>query len=155
MGRKLKEAILARRLEATLSKEQILELYLNEIFLGYRSYGVASAAFNYFGKPLDLLIIAEAAYLAALPKGPNNYQPILHKQAAMARRNWIIDQMVGMRWVSRADGEIAKSQDLVVQLAPERAKYKDADFFGGGGRRRARAGGGRGGGRPRGGGGGR
>ena len=129
MGRKLKEAILARRLEATLSKEQILELYLNEIFLGYRSYGVASAAFNYFGKPLDKLTIAEAAYLAALPKGPNNYQPILHKQAAMARRNWIIDQMVGMRWVSRADGEIAKSQDLVVQLAPERAKYKDADFF--------------------------
>ena len=129
VGRKLKEAILARRLEATLSKEQILELYLNEIFLGYRSYGVASAAFNYFGKPLDKLTIAEAAYLAALPKGPNNYHPILHKQAAMARRNWIIDQMLAMRWITRQDGEIAKSQDLKVQLAPERAKYKDGDFF--------------------------
>jgi penicillin-binding protein 1A len=129
MGRKLREAILARRLEATLSKEQILELYLNEIFLGYRSFGVASASFNYFGKPLDQLTVAEAAYLAALPKGPNNYHPILHKAAAMGRRNWIIDQMVGMRWVSRADAEKAKAEDLKVQLAPERAKYKDADFF--------------------------
>src|SRR6202012_5115852 len=74
-GRKIKEAILARRIEETLPKERILELYLNEIWLGYRSYGVAAAAFNYFGKPLNELTLAQAAYLAALPKGPNNYHP--------------------------------------------------------------------------------
>ncbi|EHN71814.1 1A family, partial [Streptomyces coelicoflavus ZG0656] len=71
--RKLKEAILANRLEATLSKEQILGLYLNEIFLGYRSFGIASAAYNYFGKSLNQLTPDEAAFLASLPKGPNNY----------------------------------------------------------------------------------
>jgi penicillin-binding protein 1A len=129
VGRKLKEAILARRLEATLSKEQILELYLNEIFLGYRSYGVASAAYNYYGKPLDQLDIAEAAYLAALPKGPKEFHPILHKQAAMARRNWIIGQMQGIGWITKAQADAAMKEDLKVQLAPERAKYKDADFF--------------------------
>jgi penicillin-binding protein 1A len=129
VGRKLKEAILARRLEATLDKRQILELYLNEIFLGYRSYGVGSAAFNYYGKSLNQLDIAEAAYLAALPKGPNNYQPIKHRAAAIARRNWIIDQMAEMGWITPQQAREAKKQDLKVQLAPERAKYKDADFF--------------------------
>ncbi len=129
IGRKLKEAILARRLEATLDKRQILELYLNEIFLGYRSYGVASAAFNYFGKPLERLTLAEAAYLAALPKGPNNYHPIRHKERAMARRNWILGQMVESGAVTREQAEAAMREDLVVQLAPARAKYRDADFF--------------------------
>jgi len=129
IGRKLKEAILARRLEATLDKRQILELYLNEIFLGYRSYGVASAAFNYFGKPLERLTLAEAAYLAALPKGPNNYHPIKNKARAMARRNWILDQMVQSGAITRGQAEAAKREDLVVQLAPARARYKDADFF--------------------------
>ncbi|HRH21055.1 MAG TPA: transglycosylase domain-containing protein, partial [Brevundimonas sp.] len=75
IGRKVREAILAQRLESVLTKEQILELYLNEIFLGYRSFGVAAAAYNYFGKSLDELTPAEAAFLAALPKGPNNYHP--------------------------------------------------------------------------------
>ncbi len=129
VGRKLKEAILARRLEANLDKEQILELYLNEIFLGYRSYGVASAAFNYFGKPLDQLTVAEAAYLAALPKGPNNYHPIKRKAQAIARRNWIIGQMLEQRWVTREQADAAMKEDLKVNLAPERARYKDADFF--------------------------
>jgi penicillin-binding protein 1A len=129
MGRKLKEAILARRLEAVLTKQNILELYLNEIFLGYRSYGVSSAAYNYFGKPLDQLDIAEAAYLAALPKGPNNYHPIQHKAQAIARRNWIIDQMADIGWITREQADDAKREDLKVQLSPERAKYKDADFF--------------------------
>src|SRR5262249_36569037 len=93
VGRKLKEAILARRLEATLGKEQILELHLNEFFLGSRSSGVAPAAFNYFGNPLNQLSLPEPAYRAALPKGPNNYHPIKHKAQAIGRRNWILDQM--------------------------------------------------------------
>ena len=129
LGRKLKEAILARRLEQTLTKEQILNLYLNEIWLGYRSYGVAAAAYNYFGKSLQDLDLAEMAYLAALPKGPDNYQPIRNKAAAIARRNWIIGQMQQLGWVSRAEAQAAIKEDLKVQLAPSRAHYRDADYF--------------------------
>jgi penicillin-binding protein 1A len=129
LGRKLKEAILARRLEQTLSKEQILELYLNEIWLGYRSYGVAAAAYNYFGKSLGDLDLAEMAFLAALPKGPDNYHPIRFKQRAIERRNWIIGQMQELGWVSRAEAQAAIAEDLKVQGAPTRAKYRDADYF--------------------------
>ncbi|MEI6440569.1 MAG: penicillin-binding protein 1A [Alphaproteobacteria bacterium] len=129
MGRKLKEAILARRLEQTLNKEQILELYLNEIWLGYRSFGVGAAAYNYFGKSISDLTLAQSAYLAALPKGPDNYQPIRHKANAIARRNWILDQMAELGWVTEAQAAAAKKEDLVVQAAPSRAKYRDADFF--------------------------
>ena len=129
VGRKLKEAILARRLEQTLNKEQILELYLNEIWLGYRSYGVGAAAYNYFGKSISDLTLAECAYLAALPKGPDNYHPTRRKANAIARRNWIIGQMADLGWVSRADADKALKEDLKVQNAPSRAKYRDADFF--------------------------
>ena len=129
IGRKLKEAILARRLEATLDKEQILELYLNEIFLGYRSYGVASAAYNYFGKSLNALTPAEAAYLAALPKGPNNYHPIKRKAQAIRRRDWILTEMGQLGWLDRDVVRKAVAEDLVVQDKPKRAQYADADFF--------------------------
>jgi penicillin-binding protein 1A len=129
LGRKLKEAILARRVEQTLTKEQILGLYLNEIWLGYRSYGVAAAAYNYFGKPMQDLDLAEMAYLAALPKGPDNYHPIRAKAKAIERRNWIIGQMEDLGWVTRAEAEAAKKEDLKVQQAPTRAHYRDADYF--------------------------
>ncbi len=128
-GRKIKEAILARRIEQTLPKTRILELYLNEIWLGYRSYGVAAAAFNYFGKSLNELDLAQMAYLAALPKGPDNYHPIRHRTAAIARRNWIINEMVTMGAVTRAQGEAAMHEDLKVQTTPERTHYRDADYF--------------------------
>jgi len=91
--RKIKEAILAFRIEQAFDKDRILELYLNEIYLGLRSYGVAAAALNYFGKSLDELTLAEAAYLAALPKAPNNYHPFRRPEAALARRNWVLDRM--------------------------------------------------------------
>jgi len=107
LGRKLKEGILAKRLEETLTKERILELYLNEIWLGYRSYGVGAAAYNYFGKPLNQLSLSEVAYLAALPKGPDNYHPIRRKANAIGRRNWVLGQMAEVGWVSRADAEAA------------------------------------------------
>jgi penicillin-binding protein 1A len=128
-GRKIKEAILARRLEQTLPKERILELYLNEIWLGYRSYGVAAAAFNYFGKSLNELDLAQMAYLAALPKGPDNYHPIRHRTAAIARRNWIINEMLAMGAVTRPQAEAAMREDLKVQTTPERTHYRDADYF--------------------------
>src|SRR5438552_656668 len=87
-------AVLAAGIDATYSKEKVLELYLNEIFLGSNCYGVGAAALNYFGKSLDELSIAEVAFLAALPKGPGNYDPRRYHDAAVERRNWVIDQMV-------------------------------------------------------------
>jgi penicillin-binding protein 1A len=131
LGRKVKEAILARRLEEALTKPQILELYLNEIWLGRRAFGVAAASFNYFNKPLEQLTLAEAAYLAALPKGPNNYNPTspARKQAAITRRNWVLGQMAEEGVVSVADAQAAMAEDLVLQEVQTRVRYKDADFF--------------------------
>ncbi|MDB0048809.1 penicillin-binding protein 1A [Pseudomonadota bacterium] len=91
--RKIKEAILAIRIERAFSKNQILELYLNEIYLGFKSYGVAAAALNYFDKSLDNLNIAEMAFLAALPKAPNNYNPLYKIEQATIRRNWVLHQI--------------------------------------------------------------
>jgi penicillin-binding protein 1A len=129
IGRKLKEALIAQQLDGTLTKERILELYLNEIWLGYRSYGVGAAAYNYFGKSITDLDLAQCAYLASLPKGPDNYHPIRRKAQAMARRNWVLDQMAEAGWVTRAQANAAKREDLAVQPEPTRAKYRDADYF--------------------------
>jgi penicillin-binding protein 1A len=129
IGRKLKEALIAQQLDGTLTKERILELYLNEIWLGYRSYGVGAAAYNYFGKSITDLDLAQCAYLASLPKGPDNYHPIRRKAQAMGRRNWVLDQMAEAGWVTRAQANAAKQEDLVVQPEPTRAKYRDADYF--------------------------
>jgi penicillin-binding protein 1A len=110
--RKIKEAILASRVERVLSKDQILELYLNEIFLGNRSYGVAAAALNYFNKPLDAITIEEAAYLAALPKAPSNYHPVDDHEAALTRRNWVIGRMEAEKFITDDQAEIAKRKPL-------------------------------------------
>jgi len=128
LERKIKEAILSFRIEHSLSKDRILELYLNEIYLGYGSYGVASAALNYFDKSLSELTIAEAAYLAALPKAPNNYNPVRHRQAAIARRNWVIDRMAEDGYITRADAEAAKAEPFVVKK-PEETEFAHADYF--------------------------
>jgi penicillin-binding protein 1A len=113
--RKLKEAILAFRIERAFTKDRILELYLNEIYLGLGSYGVAAASLKYFGKSLDELSIAEAAYLAALPKAPNNYHPILATEAAIARRNWVIGRMLSDGRVTPEEAEVAAGEPLVVK----------------------------------------
>ena len=91
--RKIREAILAWRIESTLSKEQILELYLNQIFLGRNAYGVQSASRAYFDKDVDQLNLPEAAYLAILPKAPSNYDPVRHQKRALIRRNWVLGEM--------------------------------------------------------------
>jgi penicillin-binding protein 1A len=109
--RKIKEAILAFRMEKSMTKDRLLELYLNEIYLGERSYGVAAAALNYFNKPLERLSIDEAAFLAALPKAPNNYHPLRKHDAALARRNWVVGRM-------EEDGYITKGQAELAKLAP-------------------------------------
>src|SRR5690606_28397149 len=110
IDRKVKEAILSFRIEQTYSKDKILELYLNEIFFGLNSYGIAGAALTYFGKSVTELTIAESAYLAALPKGPNNYHPFRKEAAAIERRNWVIDRMAENGYIPQADAEEAKKQ---------------------------------------------
>ncbi len=112
IARKVKEAILALRIEQALSKDRILELYLNEIFLGNRSYGIAAAALNYFNKSLDELTIAEAAYLAALPKAPNNYNPERQHEAAIARRNWVIGRMAEDGAITAEEAALALTEPL-------------------------------------------
>jgi penicillin-binding protein 1A len=113
-ARKIREMLLAFRIEAAYSKDKILELYLNEIYLGLGNYGVAAAALNYFGKSVHELTISQAAYLAALPKAPNNYHPFLKWERAIERRNWVIDRMVENGYVSREQGEKAKAEPLGV-----------------------------------------
>ncbi|KAA0698427.1 penicillin-binding protein 1A [Neorhizobium sp. P12A] len=127
--RKLKEGILSFRIEQTYSKDKILELYLNEIFFGLNSYGIASAALTYFDKPVTDLTIAESAYLASLPKGPNNYSPFRHADAALTRRNWVIDRMVENGYVSQADGEDAKKQPLGVVNKRNGGSVFASEFF--------------------------
>ncbi|MEM6781462.1 MAG: penicillin-binding protein 1A [Pseudomonadota bacterium] len=126
--RKIREAILATRIEKALSKEKIMELYLNEIFLGQRAYGVAAAALIYFNKALDELTYAEAAYLAALPKAPNNYHPIRNRESAIARRDWVLDRMVDDGHITKSQAELAKATPLQMK-APEAEERVEAPYF--------------------------
>ncbi len=130
--RKIKEAILAIRIERAYPKEKILELYLNEIFLGLNSYGVAAASLNYFNKELKDLEPHEAAYLAALPKAPNNYHPFrseLTKRRARERRNWILDEMAQNGFLDAKIAAEAKKKDLSVNPRPFGTHISTAEFF--------------------------
>ena len=127
--RKIQEALLAIRIESTFSKDRILELYLNEIFLGLNSYGVAAAALNYFDKALYQLDLAEAAYIAALPKGPNNYHPFRRPQAAIERRNWVIDRMVENGYATPEEAALAKEEPLNVVPRAGGSQLYAAEYF--------------------------
>ena len=131
--RKIKEIILATRLESTLSKEEILELYLNEIFLGQNSYGVTAAAQVYFGKSLEELSLAEIAYLAALPQAPSVLHPVREKPRAIARRNYVIGQMLENGYVTAEEAAAAREEDLrTVQsgdLPSARIAMPPRDYF--------------------------
>ncbi|MBX4858754.1 penicillin-binding protein 1A [Rhizobium sophorae] len=129
IDRKIKEAILSFRIEQAYSKDKILELYLNEIFFGLNSYGIAGAALTYFNKSVTELTVAEAAYLASLPKGPANYHPFRHPEAALERRNWVIDRMVENGYVSQSDGEEAKKQPLGVTARTTGPSLFASDYF--------------------------
>ncbi len=126
--RKIKEAILAFRIERALSKDRILELYLNEIYLGYGSYGVATAALNYFNNSMDELTTSEAAYLAALPKAPNNYHPVRRTEAAVNRRNWVLGRMLEEGFIDEEEARNASASPLSV-IPREAAQFVEADFF--------------------------
>ena len=111
-SRKAKELILAVRIDQSMSKEKVLEVYLNEIFLGLQSYGVAAAAQAYFNKPLDDLTLAEAAFLAALPKAPNNYNPFRSPEAAKGRRDWVLDRMAEDHAITAEQAAQAKAAPI-------------------------------------------
>jgi penicillin-binding protein 1A len=126
--RKIKEALLAFRMEQAFTKNQILELYLNQIYLGVGSYGVAAAAVNYFDKSLDELTTSEAAFLAGLPKAPSWYDPGRRPEAAKARRDWVIGRMLDVGAIDRAAAEQAIAEPLVLrQRAP--TEMVSADYF--------------------------
>ena len=127
--RKIKEALLALRIERTYSKDKILELYLNQIYLGLGAYGIAAASLLYFDKSVHELTIAEVAYLAALPKGPNNYNPFRHRDEAIARRNYVIDRMVEDGFITAQAGDKAKKQPLNVAVRPTGAHTFAAEYF--------------------------
>ena len=129
MERKIREAILAIRIEQVLSKDKILELYLNEIFLGQRSYGVAAAALNYFNKSLDELNIAEVAYLAALPKAPSNYHPVRRYDAAVARRNYVIGRMLEDGYITPEQAEAARTAPLATRRRDPTEIVENAEYF--------------------------
>src|SRR5262245_10301522 len=126
--RKAKELILAFRLEQSYSKDRLLELYLNQIYLGQGAYGVVAAALNYFDKTLDQLTVGEAAYLAGLPKAPNDYHLTLRPAAAKARRDWVIGQMLENGYITKEQAE----QALAEPLQPRKRSTTDmvsADYF--------------------------
>ena len=127
--RKVKEAILSLRIEQAYSKDKILELYLNEIFLGLGAYGVAAASLEYFDKSVHELTLAETAYLAALPKGPNNYNPFRFPDRALDRRNWVIDRMVENGYVPAVEGAAAKKEPLGVKSRTTGPSIFAADYF--------------------------
>jgi penicillin-binding protein 1A len=126
--RKIQEAILAVRIEQAIPKERILELYLNKIYLGLQSHGVASAALNYFDKSLDELTLAQMAYLAALPKGPNNYHPVRRKAEALSRRNYVLRRMVDVGSITETMAEEAMTEDLIMIPRTSLTAIK-ADYF--------------------------
>ncbi|MEP2235004.1 MAG: transglycosylase domain-containing protein [Alteripontixanthobacter sp.] len=127
--RKLKEMLLARRIEGVLNKQQILELYLNEIPLGRRSYGVQAASRAYFDKDVGDLDLHEIAFLAILPKAPERYGRSGQEDVALARRNFVLDQMVANDFVTQAEASAAKSQPLGLQPMRALTPSVDAGYF--------------------------
>lgn len=129
MERKVREALLAMRIERAFTKDEILELYLNDIYLGLGSYGVAAASLVYFDKSVHELSLAEMAYLAALPKAPNNYHPFRFPDRALERRNWVLDRMLENGFITEEEAAEAKAEPLDVTPRPTGSHIYAADYF--------------------------
>src|SRR5881392_3949872 len=127
--RKIKEALLAMRIERTYSKDKILELYLNEIYLGLGAYGVAAASLVYFDKSVNELTVAEAAYLAALPKAPAALHPVRNRDRAVERRNYVIDRLLENGWIKQADADKARKEQLTVTSRGNGAHIFAGEYF--------------------------
>src|SRR6267154_2356582 len=128
-ARKIKEALLAMRIERAYSKDKILELYLNEIYLGLGAYGIAAASLVYFDKSVNELTVAEAAYLAALPKAPAALHPVRNRDRAIERRNYVVDRLVENGWIKPADGDKARKEALVVTNRANGAHIFAGEYF--------------------------
>ncbi|KWV54225.1 penicillin-binding protein [Bradyrhizobium macuxiense] len=128
-SRKIKEALLAMRIERAYSKDRILELYLNEIYLGLGAYGIAAASLVYFDKSVNELTVAEAAYLAALPKAPAALHPVRNHARAVERRNYVIDRLQENGWISAADADKARKDPLVVTNRSNGAHVFAGEYF--------------------------
>jgi penicillin-binding protein 1A len=129
--RKIQEAILAVRVNRALTKKQVLTLYLNEIYLGQNSWGVAAAAQDYFAKPLSQLTVAEAAMLGGLPKAPTNYNPFLHPDRALRRRNWVINRMLADGKITQDEARIALASPLLPHAAATPRIVPGSGYFAG------------------------
>ncbi|ACI51845.1 penicillin-binding protein, 1A family [Gluconacetobacter diazotrophicus PA1 5] len=129
LQRKAKEALLAIRIEQTLPKDRILEIYLNEIYLGAGAYGVAAAAQTYFNKPLDQLDNAEAAFLGALPKSPTNYNPYRFPEAARGRRDWVLQRMAELGAITEDEARMAQAEPLVPQAFVRPGPVPGSEWF--------------------------
>lgn len=116
--RKLNEALLAIKIEHTLSKDEILELYINQLYLGQRAYGFAAAASTYFGKPLQNLNLAEIAMLAGLPKAPSAYNPVVNPKRAKSRQLYVLGRMKTLGYINQAQYDAAKNQRLKIRYSP-------------------------------------
>jgi penicillin-binding protein 1A len=127
--RKINEALLAMRLERAYSKDKILELYLNEIPLGLGAYGIAAASLVYFDKPVNELTVAEASYLAALPKAPSALHPVRNHDRAIERRNYVIDRLLENGWIKQADADTARKDPLIVTKRSNTAHIFAGEYF--------------------------
>lgn len=128
-ARKIKEALLAMRIEKTYSKDKILELYLNEIYLGLGAYGIAAASLVYFDKSVNELTVAEASYLAALPKMPATLHPVRNRDRAIERRNYVIDRLQENGWIKQADADKARKEPLAVTNRSNGAHTFAGEYF--------------------------
>ncbi len=129
LARKLREVVLAFRIEQQLSKERILEIYLNEIFLGRNAYGVEAAAQAWFGKTSADLTLPEAAFLAALPKGPANYNPATNYARALDRRNWVLGEMVKAGFITEAEAAAARATPIITIRPVRERDSRLGDYF--------------------------
>jgi penicillin-binding protein 1A len=127
--RKIKEALLAIRIERAYSKDKILELYLNEIYLGLGAYGVAAASLVYFDKSVNELTVAEASYLAALPKAPATLHPVRNRDRAIERRNYVVDRLLENGWIKQAEADKAHKDPLIVTNRSNAAHIFAGEYF--------------------------
>jgi penicillin-binding protein 1A len=128
-SRKIKEALLAMRIERAYSKDHILELYLNEIYLGLGAYGIGAASLVYFDKSVNELTVAEAAYLAAMPKAPGALHPVRNHDRAVERRNYVIDRLLENGWIKQAEAEKARKDPLVVTNRSNTGRTFAGEYF--------------------------
>ena len=128
-SRKIKEALLAMRLERAYSKDKILELYLNEIYLGFGAYGIAAASQVYFNKSVNELTVAEASFLAALPKAPGTLNPVRNHDRAVERRNYVVDRLLENGWIKPAEADAARKDPLAVTSRANGAHTFAGEYF--------------------------